>query len=102
MYYSYLLEIIFFQTEFVFTFFGFLLFLFQVKDMAAYNWQVYSMETNDGTFPVTPGQLLAYPLNVMPDGSIEYLPDMSSFPDFPSSAKVMGKTHWGLPEKLTT
>ncbi len=88
---------------FVFTvFLDFYCVWFKVKDMAAYNWQVYSMEANDGTFPVTPGQLLAYPLNVMPDGSIEYLPDMSSFPDFPSSAKVMGKTHWGLPEKLTT
>ena len=88
---------------FVFTvFLDFYCFWFKVKDMAAYNWQVYSMETNDGTFPVTPGQLLAYPLNVMPDGSIEYLPDMSSFPDFPASAKVMGKTHWGVPEKLTT
>ena len=70
--------------------------------MAAYNWQVYSMEAEAGSYPVTPGQLLSYPLNVMPDGSIEYLPDISNFPDFPSSAKIMGKTSAMLPVKLTT
>lgn len=74
----------------------------QVKEMAAYNWQVYSMDAEPGTYPVTPGQLLSYPLNVMDDGSIEYLPNISSFPDFPPSAKVMGKTNPMIPVKLTT
>ena len=70
----------------------------QVKDMAAYNWQIYSSETQAGDYPVTPGQLLAYPLNVLNDGSIEYLETISSFPDFPSSAKIMGKTNPMIPE----
>jgi len=74
----------------------------KVKDMAAYNWQIYSSETQVGDYPVTPGQLLAYPLNVLNDGSIEYLETISSFPDFPSSAKIMGKTNPMIPEKLTT
>ena len=74
----------------------------KVKDMAAYNWQVYSAETQPGDCPVTPGQLLAYPLNILNDGSIEYLENISSFPDFPSSAKIMGKTNPMIPVKLTT
>ena len=70
--------------------------------MAAYNWHVYSMEVEDESYPVTPGQLLCYPLNVLGNGSIEYLADISSFPDFPSSAKIMGKTNPMIPVKLTT
>ena len=70
--------------------------------MAAYNWQVYSMDAEPGTFPVTPGQLLSYPLNVMQDGSVEYLPNISTFPDFGPNAKIMGETHFMLPVKLTT
>ena len=70
--------------------------------MAAYNWQIYSSEAQPGDYPVTPGQLLAYPLNILNDGSIEYLEGISSFPDFPSSAKIMGKTNPMIPEKLTT
>ena len=70
--------------------------------MAAYNWQVYSMDAEPGEFPVTPGQLLSYPLNVMEDGSVQYLPNISCFPDFGSNAKIMGKTNPMLPVKLTT
>ena len=70
--------------------------------MAAYNWEVYSTEAEEGNYPVTPGQLLSYPLNIMEDGTIEYLTNLSNFPDFPSSAKVMGKTNPMIPVKLTT
>ena len=71
----------------------------KVKEMAAYNWQVY----NAGPIGcATPGQLLSYPLNILPDGSIEYLEGVESFPDFPSSAKIMGKANPLIPEKLTT
>ena len=67
--------------------------------MAAYNWNVY-LSGERGC--ETPGQLLAYPLNVMPDGSLEYLKDVTNFPDFPSSAKIMGKPHPAIPGKVTT
>ena len=70
--------------------------------MAAYNWHIYSQEIDDGTFAATPGQLLSYPLNVMSDGLLEYLENTTSFPDFPTSAKIMGKLSAVIPEKLTT
>ena len=70
--------------------------------MAAYNWQIYSAEVQMGDYPVTPGQLLSYPLNVLNDGSVECLENISSFPDYPSSAKIKGKTNPMIPVKLTT
>ena len=70
-----------------------------VKSMALYNWQMY-VKDEYGT--EAPGQLLAYPLNIMPDGSLENLEGFSSFPDWPSSAKVVGKLNSMIPQKLTT
>ena len=71
----------------------------KVKDMAAYNWQVYQ---GGPAGSATPGQLLAYPLNVLSNGSIENIEGVTSFPDFPPSAKIMGSPHPLIPKKLTT
>merc|ERR1712029_1087809 len=71
----------------------------KVKEMAAYNWEVYC---NGPPGSATPGQLLAYPLNIMSDGSIEVIEGVTSFPDFPPSAKIMGSPHPLIPKKLTT
>ena len=64
--------------------------------MVSYNWGLYLNKQP------TPGQLLPYPLNVMPNGELKYLDGVSNFPDFPSSAKVMGKTNPLMPQKVTT
>ena len=64
--------------------------------MVSYNWGLYLNKQP------TPGQLLPYPLNVMPNGELKYLDGVSSFPDFPSSAKIMGKTNPLMPQKVTT
>ena len=50
----------------------------------------------------TDGHLLPYPLNVMPDGKLEYIDGISDFPDFGSSARIMGEPHPMMPVKLTT
>ena len=71
----------------------------KVKDMAAYNWQVYQ---GGPAGSATPGQLLAYPLNILSNGSIENIEGVTSFPDFPPSAKIMGSPHPLIPKKLTT
>ena len=60
------------------------------------------MYTKDEYGTVTPGQLLAYPLNVLQDGSLENLEGFQSFPDWPSSAKIVGKLNAMIPQKLTT
>ena len=64
--------------------------------MASYNWNQYLNKVP------TPGQLLPYPLNVMPDGKLEYLDGVESFPDFPLNAKIKGKTNLAIPQKVTT
>jgi hypothetical protein len=63
------------------------------------NLQMYTKEEY-GT--VAPGQLLSYPLNIMHDGSVGNLDGFASFPDWPQSAKVVGKMHAMIPQKLTT
>ena len=68
----------------------------RVKDMVAYNWNQYLSQQN------TPGQLLPYPLNVMPDGKLECIDGISHFPDFPESAKIKGKPNPMIPQKVTT
>lgn len=70
-----------------------------VKGMASYNWQVY-LTGQPGS--ATPGQLLPYPLNVMPDGTLQCIQGVANFPDYPSSAKVMGKLSAVIPQKVTT
>jgi hypothetical protein len=70
----------------------------KVKEMAFYNWQQYVGPTGSST----PGQMLSYPLNVLPDGTLENLEGFSCFPDFPGSCKVMGKKSAVIPQKVTT
>lgn len=60
------------------------------------------MYTNDDYGTEAPGQLLAYPLNVLQDGSLENLEGIQSFPDWPQTAKIVGKMHAMIPQKLTT
>ena len=68
----------------------------RIKTMVSYNWSQYLSKN------VTPGQLLPYPLNVLNDGKLEYIDGVSSFPDFPSSAKIMGEPSPVIPMKVTT
>ncbi len=70
----------------------------RVKELAYYNWQQYAGPQNS----VTPGQMLPYPINVMPDGRLENLDGHNCFPDFPGQCQVMGKKSGFLPQKLTT
>ena len=67
-----------------------------VKNMVGYNWSLYLQKQP------TPGQLLPYPLNVLPNGDLDYIEGVTSFPDFPSSAKIKGKTNAMIPQKVTT
>ena len=68
----------------------------RVKQMASYNWAKYLAQEP------TPGQILPYPLNVMQDGSLEYIDGLTSFPDFSPGAKIMGKPSAMIPCKVTT
>merc|ERR1712095_122156 len=68
----------------------------QVKKMAYDNWQQYSSST-PGT--KTDGHMLCYPLNVMPDGTLENLEGFACFPDFPGSCKIMGKRVRSSPKR---
>ncbi|CAB4066260.1 PLD1_2 [Lepeophtheirus salmonis] len=61
-------------------------------------WQVYKGDVIQDT----PGQLLAYPLNILSDGTIELLEDCKTFPDFGSGAKITGKVSAMIPQKVTT
>ena len=70
----------------------------RVKEFAYHNWQMYNGPKGSST----PGNLLAYPINVMADGTLENLSDVSHFPDFPGDCRVMGKKSAMLPQKLTT
>ena len=97
----------------------------RVKQMAHYNWHQYSRLVCEllrrssslvvhksldlpSTFcsstlgTETPGMMLAYPLNVMEDGSLENLPGFACFPDFPGSCTIMGKKSAVIPQKVTT
>ena len=70
----------------------------RVKEFAYHNWRMYNGPVGSST----PGNLLVYPINVMPGGGLENLPDVSHFPDFPGDCRVMGKKSAMLPQKLTT
>ena len=71
----------------------------KVKELAYVNWQQYN-STSPGSS--TYGQMLPYPLNVMPDGSLEYLENHKTFPDFGPGAKIKGKLSQMIPQKVTT
>ena len=61
---------------------------------------IFSCSSTPGT--KTDGQMLCYPLNVMPDGTLENLEGFACFPDFPGSCKIMGKKSAVIPQKVTT
>ena len=58
----------------------------KVKFMANYNWQMYTGPPGS----TTTGQIITYPLNVNPNGSLQTFPDFECFPDFGPSGKIMG------------
>ncbi len=70
----------------------------KVKELAYYNWTQYMGA--DGA--VSPGMLLPYPLNILPDGNIENLDGVKEFPDFPPGSRVVGKKSAVIPQKVTT
>ena len=70
----------------------------KVKELAYLNWQAYNGPPGSATH----GQMLPYPLNVMPDGSLEYLEGVKTFPDFKQGAKIMGQLSAVIPQKVTT
>merc|ERR1712110_488168 len=70
----------------------------KVKTYAQYNWDVYSQRQHKAT----PGQVLTYPLNVMPDGELRNLDGVATFPDFPPGSKIMGTVSSFIPQKVTT
>lgn len=70
----------------------------KVKELCLFNWQQY----NSSQVCQTPGQLLPYPMNVLPDGRIENLEGARTFPDFGPGAKVFGKLSAVIPQKVTT
>lgn len=70
----------------------------KVKNLAAYNWQIYCQMKHG----VTPGQVLCYPLKIEQDGSIGTLDGMTSFPDFGPIAYIMGAKSSYIPQTATT
>ena len=70
----------------------------KMKEMLYHNWLAY-IDTQQRP---TPGQCLPYPLNIMPDGTIENLDGIKEFPDFPPGSKIMGKKSAVIPQKVTT
>ncbi len=85
-------------TDTVFRYPGTIECVHKIKELAYYNWTQYIGE--DGS--TTPGMLLPYPLNIMPDGNIEHLDGVKEFPDFPPGSKVTGKLSAVIPQKVTT
>ena len=54
--------------------------------MANYNWQLYTGPPGS----TTTGQIITYPLNVNPNGSLQTFPDFECFPDFEPNGKIIG------------
>jgi len=77
----------------------------RVKEMCWFNWQSYNFEKYGlSQDQLPPGQLLLYPIRVEQSGEIGTLmnPNFTSFPDYPSTAKIFGGKSALLPEKVTT
>jgi len=75
----------------------------RVKEMASFNWQSYNFDFYgmDQMEP-PPGHLLLYPVQVETSGEMTNLNGFVSFPDYPSTAKVMGGKSAVIPDKITT
>ena len=75
----------------------------RVKEMCKYNWESYNFEVYGmDQMEAPPGHLLLYPVQVDRSGEMRNLDNFVSFPDYPSTAKVMGGKSAVLPEKITT
>ena len=75
----------------------------RVKEMCKYNWESYNFEVYGmDQMEAPPGHLLLYPVQVERSGEMRNLDNFVSFPDYPSTAKVMGGKSAVLPEKITT
>jgi len=73
------------------------------EEMASFNWQSYNFDTyNLPQDPAPPGNLLLYPIQVEQSGEISNLANFTSFPDYPSTARVMGGKQAMIPDKITT
>ena len=70
----------------------------KVKEMAFFNWKQY----NGADGSTTSGQILCYPLNIQLNGTIETPDGVSTFPDFPPGARIMGQLSGVIPEKVST
>lgn len=75
----------------------------RVKEMCSYNWQSYNYEAYGLPQDVPPpGHLLLYPVQVDANGNISNIDRFTSFPDYPSTAKIFGGKSGMIPEKITT
>lgn len=75
----------------------------RVKEMCSYNWKSYNFEEYGlPQDPPPPGHLLLYPIQVDAGGNISNLDKFTSFPDYPSTAKIFGGKSGMIPEKITT
>jgi len=75
----------------------------RVKEMCNFNWQSYNFEVYGmDQMEAPPGHLLLYPVQVETSGEMSNLNNFVSFPDYPSTAKVMGGKTALIPDKITT
>ncbi len=72
--------------------------VYRIKELIHHNWLQYIGP--DGS--ETPGMLLPYPINILPDGDVENLRGAEEFPDFKMGSRVIGKKSGVIPEKLST
>jgi phospholipase D1/2 len=75
----------------------------RVKEMCDFNWKSYNFDVYgmDQMEP-PPGHLLLYPVQIDTNGEMSNLNGFVSFPDYPSTAKVMGGKSAVIPDKITT
>jgi len=75
----------------------------RVKEMCDFNWKSYNFDVYglDQMEP-PPGHLLLYPVQVEMNGEMTNRDNFVSFPDYPSTAKVMGGKSAVIPDKITT
>jgi len=75
----------------------------KIKEYTDHNWKLYNYEKyGQPQEIIPPGQLLTYPIEVSQDGRLSNLDGFKSFPDYPSSALILGSKSNMIPEKITT
>ncbi len=70
----------------------------RVKTLIHHNWTEYIRPEGS----VTPGILLPYPINVLPDGSLENLAGVTQSHDFKQGSRVSGQLSRVITAKLYT